>query len=89
MRRCVQRSIIHGMCVCVLYTDHLFDRKRRDELSHNTFLMLQECNKFREHQAREVLIELLEKQLVGRREALLVLKEQVQKANEALGVMET
>ena len=72
-----------------LCTHDLFNRKRRDELSHNTFLMLQECNKFREHQAREVLIELLEKQLVGRREALSVLKEQVQKANDILGMMET
>jgi hypothetical protein len=50
--------------------------------------MLQECNKFREHQAREVLIELLEKQLVGRREGLTVLKEQVEKANDVLGMME-
>jgi MED7 protein len=32
--------------------------------------MLQECNKFREHQAREVLIDLLEKQL-ARRESLV------------------
>lgn len=75
--------------LCALTTDHRFDRKRRDELSHNTFLMLQECNKFREHQAREVLIELLEKQLVGRSKALSVLKEEVQKANDALGMMET
>jgi hypothetical protein len=28
--------------------------------------MLQECNKFREHQARELLIETLEKQLAER-----------------------
>lgn len=73
----------------MLNTEHPLDRKRRDELSHNTFLMLQECNKFREHQAREVLIELLEKQLVGRRKALSVLKDQVQKANEVLEIMET
>lgn len=66
----------------------LDNKKRRDELSHNIFLMLQECNKFREHQAREVLIELLEKQLVGRREGLTVLKEQVEKANDVLGMME-
>jgi MED7 protein len=45
-------------------------RKTRDELSHTVFLMLQECNKFREHQAREVLIDLLEKQL-ARRESLV------------------
>lgn len=45
-------------------------RKTRDELSHNVFLMLQETNKFREHQAREFLIDLLEKQL-AERESLL------------------
>jgi MED7 protein len=50
--------------------------------------MLQECNKFREHQAREVLIELLEKQLAGRREALSLLKAQVHKSNDVLGIME-
>jgi len=41
--------------------------------------MLQECNKFREHQAREVLIELLEKQLTKRKAALKVLKDEAQK----------
>lgn len=45
-------------------------RKTRDELSHTVFLMLQECNKFREHQARELMIDLLEKQL-ARRESLV------------------
>jgi hypothetical protein len=43
-----------------------FSRETRDDLSHNTFLMLQEVNKLREHQARELLIELLEKQLADR-----------------------
>mmetsp|Transcript_39739 Transcript_39739/g.45270 ORF Transcript_39739/g.45270 Transcript_39739/m.45270 type:complete len:95 (-) Transcript_39739:58-342(-) len=57
----------------------LENKKRRDELSHNIFLMLQECNKFREHQAREVLIELLEKQLTKRKAALKVLKDEAQK----------
>lgn len=50
--------------------------------------MLQECNKFREHQAREVLIELLEKQLVGRKTVLADLKDQVEEANQVLGMME-
>jgi MED7 protein len=59
-------------------------RKRRDELSHCTFLMLQECNKFREHQARELLIELLEEQLDQRRQVLAGLQVQIQKANAVL-----
>jgi len=62
----------------------LENKKRRDELSHNIFLMLQECNKFREHQAREVLIELLEKQLVKRKEVLEVLKSEVEKVRTLL-----
>lgn len=63
-------------------------RKRRDELSHNIFLMLQECNKFREHQAREVVIELLEKQLAGRKDVLRTLKAEVEKVNYVLNCME-
>lgn len=56
---------------------HSFHRKQRDELSHNVFLMLQESNKFREHQAREILIDLLEKQLEQRRKILENLRHQV------------
>mmetsp|Transcript_13367 Transcript_13367/g.20352 ORF Transcript_13367/g.20352 Transcript_13367/m.20352 type:complete len:81 (-) Transcript_13367:675-917(-) len=66
----------------------LENKKRRDELSHNIFLMLQECNKFREHQAREVVIELLEKQLAGRKDVLCTLKEEVEKVNYVLNRME-
>lgn len=47
--------------------------------------MLQECNKFREHQAREILIELLEKQLKSRQDVLKDLKEELNKADEILG----
>ena len=47
--------------------------------------MLQECNKFREHQAREFLIQLLEEQLEARNGAIKKLKEQVGKADELLG----
>ncbi|CAJ1954565.1 unnamed protein product [Cylindrotheca closterium] len=50
----------------------------RDQLSHNIFLMLQETNKFREHQAREFLIEVLEKQLVQRQTLLEELQEGMQ-----------
>ena len=46
--------------------------------------MLQECNKFREHQARELLIELLEEQLDQRRQVLAGLQVQIQKANAVL-----
>jgi MED7 protein len=50
-------------------------------MSHNIFLMLQACNKFREYQARELLIELLEDQLVQRRELVQELKSGIEKAN--------
>ena len=66
-------------------TNNNNNRKRRDELSHKIFLMLQECNKFREHQAREILIELLEKQLDERRTHLAELLSGIQKADELLG----
>ena len=59
-------------------------RKLRDELSHNLFLMLQECNKFREHQAREILISTLEQQLESRQEGLEMLKKQIEQADSAL-----
>lgn len=59
-------------------------RKTRDELSHNIFLMLQECNKFREHQARELLIEMLEKQLKERRKLISELKVHIEQADSLL-----
>jgi len=59
-------------------------RKTRDELSHNIFLMLQECNKFREHQGREILIELLEKQLKERRRLLAELRSSIAEAERLL-----
>lgn len=46
--------------------------------------MLQECNKFREHQARELLIETLELQLQRRKLGLELLKEQILRAEDAL-----
>ncbi|KAL7474748.1 hypothetical protein ACHAW6_000705 [Cyclotella cf. meneghiniana] len=59
-------------------------RKLRDELSHNLFLMLQECNKFREHQARETLITTLEQQLEQREQGLALMKRQINEAEDAL-----
>jgi DNA-nicking Smr family endonuclease len=59
-------------------------RKLRDKLSHNLFLMLQECNKFREHQAREILLEMLERQLEQREGGLDLLRRQISEAEDAL-----
>lgn len=56
----------------------------RDELSHNVFLMLQECNKFREHQSRELLIELLEQQLAERKKLVAELQTDIARAEELL-----
>ena len=46
--------------------------------------MLQECNKFREHQARELLIELLEHQLEERQALTKELKNEIAKADKLL-----
>lgn len=46
--------------------------------------MLQECNKFREHQAREILIELLEKQLSERLKLLKELESRIAEADKLL-----
>lgn len=55
-------------------------------MSHNVFLMLQECNKFREHQARELLIELLEHQLSERQGLIKELQAEIARADETLGL---
>ena len=47
--------------------------------------MLQETNKFREHQARELLIEMLEKQLEQRKKLLEELEAEIQKTDALLG----
>ena len=60
------------------------NKQTRDDLTHHIFLMLQECNKFREHQARETLIELLEQQLAERKKLVHELLELTDKANELL-----
>ena len=50
--------------------------------------MLQECNKFREHQAREILIETLEQQLERRKEGLSFLNKQITEADHALAALQ-
>ncbi|KAL3767013.1 hypothetical protein ACHAWU_004511 [Discostella pseudostelligera] len=80
-------DVLHGFLALVrkLAEDDPSDhRKLRDELSHNLFLMLQECNKFREHQAREILIDTLELQLQRRTLGLELLKERIRSADDAL-----
>lgn len=61
------------------------NRKRRDELQHNVFLMLQETNKFREHQSRELLIEILEKQNEEREKLIQELEDKIQQGDALLG----
>lgn len=48
--------------------------------------MLQETNKFREHQAREILIEVLEKQLEARQRLVLELENDIEKADMLLSL---
>ena len=60
------------------------NRKRRDELQHNVFLMLQETNKFREHQSRELLIEILEKQNSEREKLIKELEDKIEQSEALL-----
>jgi len=53
-------------------------------LMKNIELMLKECNKFREHQAREILIETLETQLNERHDALKEIHDQINRADVEL-----
>lgn len=62
-----------------------FVRKTRDELSHNVFLMLQETNKFREHQARHNLIQLLEEQIKERKRLTTKLREAMEEVDDVFG----
>lgn len=85
----LNRAVLNGFLRLVqkLVHDPNDNKKLRDELSHNLFLMLQECNKFREHQAREILIGTLEQQLEQRQEGLKLLKEQIDGADVALAAL--
>jgi len=59
-------------------------RSTREDLGQNIFQLLLECNKFREHQARETMIELLQAQLRKRQELLQEINEKIELANDAL-----
>jgi len=50
--------------------------------------MLQECNKFREHQAREVLIQTLEGHLRQKRIALEEMRVEIEKTNITLAQLD-
>lgn len=82
----LNRKVMHGYIKLVNELVHkpLDNKKCRDELSHNVLLMLHECNKFREHQARETLIQILEKQLEFRKFALVQLRDEINSAKVAM-----
>jgi len=56
----------------------------REKISQNLCLMIQECNKYRDHQGREVLIKTLEEQLEERNNILHNVKKEVKNAEEVL-----
>lgn len=82
----LNRMVVEGFVRLVqdLVHNPAENKKRRDELSHNVFLMLQETNKFREHQSREVLIEILEKQLEERQQLIQDLEKDIASADKFL-----
>uniref|UniRef100_A0A7S0UN00 Mediator of RNA polymerase II transcription subunit 7 n=1 Tax=Pseudo-nitzschia delicatissima TaxID=44447 RepID=A0A7S0UN00_9STRA len=83
----LNKEVVQGFCNLLsdLVNRPAENKKRRDELQHDVFLMLQETNKFREHQSRELLIEILEKQNEEREKLIQDLEEKIQQADELLG----
>ncbi len=51
--------------------------------------MMREANKFREHQARELMIEMLENQLQERKKCLIQLQGEIDSATAALHQLES
>jgi len=83
----LNREVVRGFVSLVgdLVNRPSENKKRRDELQHNVFLMLQETNKFREHQSRELLIEILERQNEERERLVRELEERIRQSKELLG----
>jgi len=86
----LNKEVLAGFVKLVneLVHNPLDNKKCRDEVSHNLFLMIQESNKYREHQARELLIDILEKQVKERRNALMEIQTQVSNAKLTLSQLE-
>jgi len=86
----LNKEVLAGFVKLVneLVHNPLDNKKCRDEVSHNLFLMIQESNKYREHQARELLIDILEKQVKERRNALMEIQTQVSNAKLTLAQLE-
>lgn len=60
------------------------NKGKRDELSENLMKMMEESNRFRSHQAREILIEVLELRLKKKKDALNLLKTHVSNTESLL-----
>mmetsp|Transcript_5746 Transcript_5746/g.14359 ORF Transcript_5746/g.14359 Transcript_5746/m.14359 type:complete len:227 (-) Transcript_5746:299-979(-) len=82
----LNREVVQGFISLVndLVNRPAENKKRRDELQHNVFLMLQETNKFREHQSRELLIEILEKQNSEREKLIKELEDKIEQSEALL-----
>lgn len=84
--RRLNKEILKGFIKLVndLINNPLDHETCRNKLLQNFELMLKECNKFRQHQAREILIEILEAQLADRQRAAKELNVQVDESNIVL-----
>ena len=87
----LNRKVVQGFVHLVqdLVNRPAENKKQRDELSHNIFLMVQEANKFREHQSREILIEVLQQQLAERLKLTKELQGRIAQADKLLGTNTT
>lgn len=82
----LNKEILKGFMTLVgaLINSPLEQEPCREELMTNIELILKECNKFRYHQAREIMIRVLEKQLSDRKNALQELNFQIRESTKVL-----
>lgn len=82
----LNKEILQGFMtlVGVLVNSPMDQGPCREQLMKNIEQLLKECNKFREHQARECMIQTLEKQLLDRTNAVRELRNQILEANQFL-----
>lgn len=86
----LNREVVQGFVNLVhdLVHQPAENKKRRNELLRLIEQLSDQANKFREHQSRELLIEVLEKQLEQREKFILELEEKIEKVDAILGTEE-
>lgn len=83
----MNQEVVNGFVKLVdkLVNDPSENKVVREEISQNLCLMIQECNKYRDHQGRELLIKTLEEQLEKRNNILRDVNNEIRNAENLLG----